>query len=234
MRPERDNVSLLRDDPALLESFRRGEPAALARVYQAYSAHVARFLSRTYVARGPGGLACVGPLDLEAAHQETFVRAFRDRARQDYDGVRPFEAWLNALARQAAVDVMRAAGRIAREAVPLDDAPLIERLATDGPSPEERALESETRELVRRFLDGLDETGRRFAELRFVQGLSQERAGAELGLSRQEARTREAKLRRALMDHLCAEGWLNTEPGIAPTAAVAASVMALLFPHFTP
>jgi RNA polymerase sigma-70 factor (ECF subfamily) len=195
---------------------------------------VARFLSRTYVARGPAGLACVGPLDLEAAHQETFIRAFRDQARQDYDGVRPFEAWLNALARQAAVDVMRAAGRISREAVPLEDTPVVERLATDSPSPEDRALASETREVVRRFLEGLDETGRRFADLRFVQGLSQERAGAALGLSRQEARTREAKLRRALMDHLCAEGWLNTEPGIAPAAAVAASVLVLLFPHFKP
>ncbi|NMO18211.1 sigma-70 family RNA polymerase sigma factor [Pyxidicoccus fallax] len=227
-------MSLLRDDVGLLEAFRRGEPAALARVYQAYSAHVARFLSRTYVARGPAGFARVGPLDLEAAHQETFVRAFREQARRDYDGVRPFEAWLNALARQAAVDVLRAAGRIAREAVPLENTPIVERLATDSPSPEDRALEAETRELVRRFLDGLDEAGRSFADLRFVQGLSQERAGAALGLSRQEARTREAKLRRALMDHLSAEGWLTSEPGTVPSAAVTAAVLVLLFPHFVP
>lgn len=227
-------MSLLSGNPVLLEAFRRGEPAALARVYQAYSAHVARFLSRTYVARGPAGLTRVGPLDLEAAHQETFVRAFREQARRDYDGERPFEAWLNALARQSAVDVLRAAGRIAREAVPLDDTPLVERLATDGPTPEDRALEAETRELVRRFLDGLDEEGRRFADLRFIQGLSQERAGAALGLSRQEARTREAKLRRALMDYLAAEGWLTSEPGAVPSAAVTASVLALLFPHFVP
>lgn len=227
-------MSLLEHDPELLESFRRGEPAALTRVYQAYSAHVARFLSRTYVARGAAGLARVGPLDLEAAHQETFVRAFREQARRDYDGVRPYEAWLNALARQAAVDVLRAAGRIAREAVPLDDTPLAERLATDSPSPEDRALEAETRELVRRFLSGLDAAGRRFAELRFVQGLSQERTGAALGLSRQEARTREAKLRRALLEFLSAEGWLTSEPGAVPSVAVTASVLALLFPHFVP
>lgn len=227
-------MSLLEHDAELLESFRRGEPAALERVYHAYSDHVARFLSRTYVARGPAGRARVGPLDLEAAHQETFVRAFREQARRDYDGVRPYEAWLNALARQAAVDVLRAAGRIAREAVPLDDTPILERLATDGPSPEDRALEAETRELVRRFLGGLEDAGRRFAELRFVQGLSQERTGAALGLSRQEARTREAKLRRALMDFLSAEGWLTSEPGTVPSAAVTASVLALLFPHFVP
>ncbi|MCP3136581.1 RNA polymerase sigma factor [Pyxidicoccus xibeiensis] len=228
-------MSLLPDDTVLLDAFRRGEPAALARVYQGYSAHVARFLSRTHVARGPAGFARVGPLDLEAAHQETFVRAFREQARRDYDGVRPYEAWLNAMARQAAVDVLRAAGRIAREAVPLDDAPLVERLATDGPSPEDRALESETRALVRRFLDGLDDAGRRFADLRFVQGLSQERSGAALGLSRQEARTREAKLRRALLDFLSAEGWLTSdEPGALPSEAVIASALALLFPHFVP
>jgi RNA polymerase sigma-70 factor (ECF subfamily) len=227
-------MSLLEQDAVLLEAFRRGEPAALTRVYQTYSAHVARFLSRTYVGRGPTGLARVGPLDLEAAHQETFVRAFREQARRDYDGARPFEAWLNALARQAAVDVLRAAGRMAREAVPMDDTPLVERLATDSPSPEDRTLEAETRALVRRFLEGLDELGRHFADLRFVQGLSQERTGAALGLSRQEARTREAKLRRALMDFLSAEGWLTSEPGVVPSAAVTASVLALLFPHFVP
>jgi RNA polymerase sigma-70 factor (ECF subfamily) len=227
-------MSLLEQDAVLLEAFRRGDPAALTRVYQTYSAHVARFLSRTYVARGPAGLARVGPLDLEAAHQETFVRAFREQARRDYDGERPFEAWLNALARQAAVDVLRAAGRIAQQAVPLDDTPLVERLATDSPSPEDRALEAETRALVRRFLDGLDEVGRHFADLRFVQGLSQERTGAALGLSRQEARTREAKLRRALMDHLSAAGWLTSEPGIVPSAAAAAAALALVLPHFVP
>ncbi|MFP2934358.1 RNA polymerase sigma factor [Pyxidicoccus sp. 3LG] len=227
-------MSLLPDDTVLLDAFRRGEPPALARVYQGYSTHVARFLSRTYVARGPGGLARVGPLDLEAAHQETFVRAFREQARRDYDGVRPYEAWLNALARQAAVDVLRAAGRVSREAVPLDDTPLLERMATDGPSPEDRALEAETRALVRRFLEGLDDAGRRFTELRFVQGLSQERSGAALGLSRQEARTREAKLRRALLDFLGAEGWLTSEPGSLPSEAAIASVLAILFPHFVP
>lgn len=227
-------MSLLEQDAVLREAFRRGEPAALTRVYQTYSAHVARFLSRTYVARGPAGLARVGPLDLEAAHQETFVRAFREQARRDYDGQRPFEAWLNALARQAAVDVLRAAGRIARQAVALDDTPLLERLATDSPSPEDRALEGETRELVRRFLAGLDEVGRRFADLRFVQGLSQERTGAALGLSRQESRTREAKLRRALMDFLSAEGWLTPGAGAIPDVAITAAVLALVFPRFVP
>lgn len=228
-------MSLLREDPLLLEAFRRGEPAALARVYQAYSTHVARFLSRTYVARGPGGLARVGPLDLEAAHQETFIRAFREQARRAYDGIRPYALWLNALARQAAVDVLRAAGRIAREAVPLDDTPLAERLASTTLSPEDRALEAETRELVRRFLSGLDEPSRRLVDLRFVQGLSQERAGTLLGLSRQEMRTREAKLRRTMTDFLVDEGWLTAEsPDALPSAAATAAVLALLFPHFVP
>ncbi|MCP3163255.1 RNA polymerase sigma factor [Myxococcus qinghaiensis] len=228
-------MSLLKEDPLLLEAFRRGEPGALTRVYRAYSGHVARFLSRTYVSRGPGGLARVGPLDLEAAHQETFVRAFREQARHTYDGVRPYSLWLNALARQAAVDVLRAAGRIAREAVTLDDTPTAERLASNSPSPEDRALEAETRELVQRFLSGLDEATRRLADLRFVQGLSQERAGLVLGLSRQELRTRETKLRRAMTDFLVEEGWLTADaPNALPSAAATAAVMALLFPHFVP
>ncbi|MCP3063055.1 sigma-70 family RNA polymerase sigma factor [Myxococcus sp. K38C18041901] len=228
-------MSLLKDDPRLLQAFRRGEPEALARVYRAYSAHVARFLSRTYVSHGPGGLGRVGPLDLEAAHQETFVRAFREQARLAYDGVRPYSTWLNAVAKQAAVDVLRSAGRIAREAVALDDTPMAERLASTSPSPEDRALEGEMRELVRRFLAGLDEGTRRLADLRFVQGLSQERAGLLLGWSRQELRTREMKLRRAMTAFLVEEGWLVSEsPEGLPSAAATAAMLALLFPLFVP
>ncbi|MCY0999272.1 sigma-70 family RNA polymerase sigma factor [Myxococcus sp. MISCRS1] len=228
-------MSLLRDDPRLLQAFRRGEPEALARVYRAYSAHVARFLSRTYMSHGPGGLGRVGPLDLEAAHQETFVRAFREQARLAYDGVRPYSTWLNAVAKQAAVDVLRSAGRIAREAVALDDTPMAERLASTSPSPEDRALEGELRELVRRFLAGLDEGTRRLADLRFVQGLSQERAGLLLGWSRQELRTREMKLRRAMTAFLVEEGWLMAEsPDGLPSAAATAAMVALLFPLFVP
>ncbi len=198
-------------DRVLLDAFRRGDRAALARVYRAYSPRVLAFLSR--------GFPRVGPLDLEAAHQETFVRAFSERVRQSYDGLRPYEAFLLAVARSAAVDTLRAAGKLSRSAVSLEDAPELQSLASEQASPEDSALEGEMRGLVQEFLGRLSAEERHFADLRFVERLSQEQAGAALGLSRQEARTREARLKRGLAEFLAAEGWME---GGRPASGVGA------------
>jgi len=206
--------ALLPDDRALLDAFRRGGRAALTRVYRAYSPRVLAYLSRGFRVRSDrdNGAARVGPLDLDAAHQETFVRAFSDRLRQAYDGVRPFEGFLFVIARSAAVDTLRSIGKLARSSVPLDEAHEVHTLPVDRCSPEEAALENELRALVATFLSRLSPEERRFAQFRFVERCSQELAGAALGLSRQEARTREARLKLALAEFLAAEGWLEKGP----------------------
>jgi hypothetical protein len=63
-----------------------------------------------------------------------------------------------------------------------------------------------------------------------VEGLSQQ-AGAELGHSRQSARTIEAKLRKRLVNHLRAEGWLDGGPGKLALGALKTAALALLV-HF--
>jgi len=218
-------------DRALLDAFRRGDRAALTRVYRAYSPRVLAYLSRGFRVRSDVGQGTgrVGPLDLDAAHQETFVRAFSERVRQAYDGLRPYDGFLFAIARTAAVDTLRAAGKLARSAVSLDDAPELQSLAAEHASPEDSALESEMRALVAQFLSRLSPEERRFADLRFVERESQEQAGAALGLSRQEARTREARLKRALAEFLAAEGWMDgggrRPSGSGPGRALAAMVL---------
>jgi len=199
------------EDRALLDAFRRGDRAALTRVYRAYSPRVLAYLSRGFRVRADGATtgARVGPLDLDAAHQETFVRAFSDRVRQAYDGLRPYEGFLLAIARSAAVDTLRSAGKLARNSVPLEEAPELQSLVAEHTSPEDSALAAELRVLVGRFLARLSPDERRFADFRFVERLSQEVAGASLGLSRQEARTCEARLKRALFEFLEAEGWME-------------------------
>ncbi|HTN51454.1 MAG TPA: sigma-70 family RNA polymerase sigma factor [Anaeromyxobacter sp.] len=222
-------------DRALLDAFRRGDRAALTRVYRAYSPRVLAYLSRGFRVRSDGGTggARVGPLDLDAAHQETFVRAFSERVRQAYDGLRPFEGFLLAIARSAAVDTLRAAGKLSRSSVSLEDAPELQSLAAEHASPEDSALEGEMRALVAGFLSRLSAQERRFADLRFVERLSQEQAGAALGLSRQEARTREVRLKRALAEFLAAEGWMDagsrsSGPGPGSGRAVAALLLLAL------
>ncbi|NTX34422.1 sigma-70 family RNA polymerase sigma factor [Myxococcus sp. CA051A] len=206
------------NDRSVLESFRRGDSSVLTQVYRAYSPEVLRYLSRRFSVGPDGGATrtvSLSALDLDAAHQETFVRAFRPNMRQAYDGVRPYLGFLLTVARSTAIDLMRASGRVSREAVSLDEAPELNQLPNEGRSPEEEALGTEVRTLVRRFLETQSEEGRALAQLRFVEGLSQETTAERLRLTRGEVRVRERKLRTQFTEHLKSSGWLETtaEPG---------------------
>jgi RNA polymerase sigma-70 factor (ECF subfamily) len=206
------------NDRSVLESFRRGDTTVLTQVYRAYSPEVLRYLSRRFAVGAEGGASrtiSLSALDLDAAHQETFVRAFRPNMRQAYDGVRPYLGFLLTVARSTAIDLMRASGRVSREAVSLDEAPELGQLPNEGRSPEEEALGTEVRELVRRFLESQPEEARALAQLRFVDGLSQESAAEQLQLTRGEVRVRERRLRTQFTEYLKTSGWLETaaEPG---------------------
>src|SRR5262245_4533417 len=135
---------LLTKDRALLEGFRRGDEAALTRVYREYSDPVAEFLARGAGVKVSGAAATLGALDVEAAHQETFVRAFRPQARAAYDALRPYLPYLLTIARSAAVDTLRSRGKIATVAVPLDLAgETVSSMPSDHASPEEAVLNRE-------------------------------------------------------------------------------------------
>lgn len=220
----------LETDRALLDGYRRGDRKTLNAMYLWFSPRVLRSLSAGFRVKVSGsvGQAHVGPLDLDAAHQETFIRAFGETARRNYDGLTPFEPYLLAIARSAAVDVLRAQGKLNREAVPLDDLHDHEAPADPQVSPEQLLLRAEAEELVKSFLGTLSEDDLRFATARFVDGLSQEKAGSLCGLSRQEARTREAKLKATCMRYLGERGYL--EPASSP-AVVAMLVLSLLLPR---
>jgi RNA polymerase sigma-70 factor (ECF subfamily) len=202
-------------DRSVLDAFRRGDPTVLTQVYRTYSPEVVRYLSRRFMVRfstGASSSVALSALDLDAAHQETFVRAFRPQLRQAYDGVRPYLAFLLTVARSAAIDLMRASGRIAREAVPMDEALEVRQLATEERDPEQETLNTEVRVLVRRFLEGLPGASQSLARLRFMEGLSQEVAAERLGLTRGELRVRERHLRMQFTEYLMASGWLDETP----------------------
>lgn len=204
---------LLLKDRALLDAFRRGEEAALTKVYLTYTDEVARSLATRVGVRLDSGLqqARLSPLDLEAAHQETFVRAFRPAARMAYDGLRPYLPYLLRIAHSTAIDLLRSAGKLSREAIPLEEAPEHLHLHAQAPSPEQDVLEVELREVVRHFLERLPPGDRELARLRFIDGLSQEMAAAGLALTRSEVRTRERHIRMAFERHLRQSGWLAAD-----------------------
>lgn len=211
--------SELLEDPGTLAAFRRGEDAVLARVYSAYSARVIRFLVRR-----SNGIRS-SPLDVDLAHQETFVRAFKPKAREAFDGVRSFEAYLLAIARTVAVDAWRAGGKVGNASIPLKDAPEAERHRDGEMSPEESLLQAELRRLVQSVLLELPDLDRRLAELRYVEELSQERAAEQLSLTRGELRVRERKLRGLLLQKLVERG-MGRDSG--ERAAVAVVLLLLL------
>ncbi len=217
----------LEQDRRLLEGYRRGDRAVLEAIYRALSGPVLRYLSRGFRVRSSGalGVAQVSPLDLDAAHQETFVRVFGESARLHYDGLKPFEPYVLAIARSAAVDVLRAQGKLQRESIPLDE--LEEHQAPHDPtaSPEAAVLKAEAEAVVQGFLATLQAEDLTFATARFVEGLSQEKAGARCGLSRQEARTREARLKAACLKHLGERGFLGS--AASAQSLVATLVLAL-------
>src|SRR5689334_6217623 len=129
--------------------------------------------------------------ELQDVLHETFRRAFEPRAREGYDGIRPYGAYVTTIARNLVLRSFRA-----REVLfPLEadagpSGPMLAAVDV-GPTPEREVHEHQVRELVERFLATLSPDERQLIELRFVEGLSQRDVAEALGLGRQRVRTRE-------------------------------------------
>ncbi len=194
----------LEDDRSWLDAFRRGERAALARVFEEYGDDVARTIrSGTVVRTADGPLRVGGNLleaDVEALVHDTFIKAFAERARNSYDGIRPFGAWLATIARNVLLDFGRAQSGKRHVAIE------IETLADPGPNQEDVVATHELRSLLGRFLLALDELDRGIFKLRFAQSRSRRDAGEVLGLSEMQVRRRDVRMKRDLVSFLRKNG----------------------------
>jgi RNA polymerase sigma-70 factor (ECF subfamily) len=185
------------EDRALLARFRRGDPAALERVYREHVEMIERVVQRGFHilstdAHVPGAARD----DVADAVQETFVRAFSERARLAYDGLRDYGPFLTTIARNLMVDRARKRGR----EVSLDE--LGSDFGDEAAADSEPFADAKTMTLVREYLAGLSPELRGIHQERFVNGVSQEVAARTLGLSRQQIRTLEKKLRDGLAERL--------------------------------
>jgi RNA polymerase sigma-70 factor (ECF subfamily) len=182
----------LRSDPALLAAFRRGDRDALARVYWAYIERVERLVRHGYALTGTGQRVAGARLDdIVDLVQETFLRAFGPHARIAYDGQRDYGPYLTTIARNVLTDWARRRGR---ELV-VDELPDRE---DEAPADEEPWADVRTMKAVDEYLVSLDDDLRSVHRERYEHGLSQAQAARVLGLSRQQLRTREARLREGL------------------------------------
>ncbi len=191
-------VTLFREQPALLAPFRRGERRALEQVYWAYVERVEAIARFGFRVVGSGkSVGGARPQEIADLVQETFARAFAERARLAYDASRPYGPYLATIARNLLADAARASGREAPQAdLPLD----LEAAAAEADEPP--WADAATVSAVESYLRELPAELRRVHQLRYEQGRSQEEAARALGLSRQQLRTQEKRLRDGLAAHL--------------------------------
>jgi len=224
-------MSLLIERRELLDRFKRGERRALEEVYRHYAPEVAGFLQRGFTFQSGGRALRFGgyaqPFDLDNALQETFVRAFKESARVGYDGLHPYRSYLYAIARNLVLDEFRnrevamspfidkldGAGAGA-ESIRYDgEEAAPSSTVSDGPSAgvsaEQEFLRRELGRLYAAFVARLDERDRTFFRHRFEEQQTQVEAGSHSGLSHMQARTLEKKLRRAFLEFMQTNGYLD-------------------------
>ena len=205
-------MTVFAGERSLLDAFRRGDSAALATVYFHYVDDIAAMVRHGF-SIPTSGTRVRGAAD-EATErdliQEVFARAFAPRARDAYDGIRPYGAYLRRIARNLMIDRVRTAGRD----VPLaDDDGEIEIAAE---APEDDAGWVEQRRETAAYVASLAPELRQLVKLRFEDELSQDQAADALGVSRRRVRTLEARIQKGLRKALRRAGlWQEDRPAPA-------------------
>ncbi len=202
-------IDTLENDAPLLAAFRRGERAALTRVYRLYVQDVALGVRRGVRVVVDGQLVRVGTglseAEIEALVQESFARAFARQARQAFDGLRPFGAWMATIARNVAIDRARANKKDA-STVSLET---INDVGDEEIDPTWAIEAGELDAVVADTVAGWPLRERELFRLRFVEGLQQRDVASALGLSVITIRRLDARLRATLLEALQAAGHLG-------------------------
>jgi RNA polymerase sigma-70 factor (ECF subfamily) len=204
-----NTITANRSDPNLtdrdeLAAFRNGDRDALGRVYRRHVADVVAFLRTGFMyttndqpTRFQG---VADSLELESLVQEVFARAFEPRTRLAYDGLRPYSAFLNGIARHLVLDRLR---KQARRGEILASPDQLDATVGEPPDVEATADEKRGRELVARFLETeCDERDRTLYALRYERDLSQVDAARGAKLTRIQVRRWETKFRGRLLRFL--------------------------------
>ncbi len=230
---------ILVENRTLLDGFRRGDKPALLEVYRSYVPDVTRFLIRGFTFDSGGKLCSFrgfrGGYEVEAAVQEVFRRAFEERARLAYDGIHPYRPYLLRIARNLVINDLKAKSPLLfrfRTGQPIVLEPAEEETPESLPaeirSPEEELEVREVAGLVAEFKAKLDTRERGVFEERFEKGLSAEKAGAALGLSRSQVRTTETKLRAEFLSHMQRSGYLTHYRDVPGSLEKSMATMAML------
>src|SRR5260370_11168720 len=185
-------MTFFRGRPDRLHGVRAGERAVLEELYWAYIDRVVRIVRHGFYRVGSGRVLGVLSSEVRDVVQDVFSRAFRETARLTYDGVREYSPFLATIARNVVTDWARRRGHAPVElSAELEDTP-----AEDV----ELAWANEAvMSVVDEYLSHLDPELCKLHEPHYVLGLSQNEAARALCLTRQQFRSRGAKLRAGLV-----------------------------------
>lgn len=201
-------MTIFTGNRALLDRFRRGDRAALAEVYFRYVDEVATLARRGFTIESIGhvyvrGTGSDGERELV---QESFAKAFAEKARMAFDGISPYRPYLLRITKNLMIDRFRAEKRqagVELDAVNVDDGELAEH--DQPPDLHWKNLHAATTEL----LATLDAESRQIIALRFDDELSQDDVAAKLGCTRRRVRTVEDKVQADLRAWLKKRGLLD-------------------------
>lgn len=206
-------MTIFLHDRELLSRFRRGDREVLTTVYRRYVDEVATLARRGFTIESSGHSYIRGvdrDAELELV-QETFAKAFVERARVAYDGVQPFRPYLLRIMKNLMIDRFRAKRRSIVELDGMGVGDLEQLLATNAELPAEPEDLDWTKlvGIAKQYVATLDAETQRIVALRFEDERSQDDVAAELGCSRRRVRTVERDVQVELRKWLQQRGLLQ-------------------------
>ena len=182
------------------ERFRQGDRGVIEEVYWAHVRLIEHVLKAGFWLKGRA-LLVPGVRDADQRAdlvQEVFVRAFSDGARRSFDVLLDYRSYLLGISRNLLIDHHR---RIRSRPIARDVR--LDRPQEDVPSPEQLSWQSsDLIEVVELYVAGLKSPLRDLYHARYVLGRSQRQVAHGLGLSRQNVRTLEERVKAGLRSAL--------------------------------
>jgi RNA polymerase sigma factor (sigma-70 family) len=174
-------------DTELVAAVRRGDDAAFEELYRRYQQRVTGYVTRMVGCREHA----------EEIAQEAFISALR-RLRETEQAI-AFKAWIYGIARNGAIDHLRARSRRGTEVGYDHVEAFIDTLQPlSAPAPEAAMETKQTLTDLQGALGGLSDTHHRILVMRELEGLTYDQLGERLGLSRSQVESTLFRARRRL------------------------------------